>query len=130
MSKAKVVLILVGVFSIIMAIIGLLYNAVTIFTDFSSMQQDMEIPYFYTAFYIMSVICIICYLPLLICGIQFVCLRLRCKTFFVCILVFEVVYFLSIGPMWLIPDIGMSIGAATGVANGGLVIQGITLFPL
>ena len=32
--------------------------------------------------------------------------------------------------MWLIPDIGMSIGAATGVANGGLVIQGITLFPL
>lgn len=130
MKKAKVIIVAVGVLSVAMAAVGLLYNLTTLLIDYSDSMQERDIPYFYPAFYSMSTICIGCYIVLLTCGIQFIRLRTKLLKLFVGILIFEVIYFFSIGPMWLIPKIGMSIGAATGVANGGLSFQGFILFPL
>lgn len=130
MKRAKGMMIAVGVASILMAAIGLLYSLTTLFMDFSDLTSDHDFPYFYPAFYTMSGICIGCYIVLLACGVQFIRLRTRLIGLFVGVIIFEVVYFISIGLMWLIPGIGMSIGAATGVANGGLMFQAFILFPL
>ncbi|MFH1615320.1 MAG: hypothetical protein ABIG61_09590 [Planctomycetota bacterium] len=130
MKRAKGFIIAIGVLSITVAVIGLWYNLTTLFTYFSDFVQEHDIPYFYPAFYTMSAICIGCYIILLICGVQFVRLRTNVLKLFVAVIIFEVVYFFSIGTLWLIPNIGMSIGAATGVANGGLMFQAFILFPL
>jgi hypothetical protein len=118
------------VFSIILATVGFWYNFSSLSASFSSLVKEQDIPYFYPAFYTMSVICIACYVVLLLCGIQFVRLRAGVFPVFVGILIFEVIYFFSIGFLWVIPYIGKSIAAATGVANGGLMFQAFVLFPL
>ena len=130
MKTAKGFMIAVGIVSIAMAGMGLWYNLTTLFTDFSSSIQEQGIVYFYPAFYTMSAICIACYTALLICGVQFVRLRTSILKFFIGVIIFEIAYFFSIGATWLIPKVGMSIGAATGVANGGLMFQAFILFPL
>ena len=53
-----------GIVSISMAVVGLWYNLTTLFTNFSSLVQEYDIPHFYPAFYTMSTICIGCYLVL------------------------------------------------------------------
>jgi len=130
MKKAKGFMIMVGIVSIAVAAIGLLYNMISLFTDFSDLVQEQGTVHFYPAFYTMSVICIACYIALLTCGVQFVRLRTNLLKLFVGVIIFEIVYFFSIGPMWLIPKIGMSVAAASGVANGGLMFQAFILFPL
>ena len=130
MKRAKVTLIAVGVVSIVMAASGLSYNLTTVFTDFGEFSQEDDIPYFGPAFYTMSAICVACYIALLVCGVQFVRLRTRLLSLFIGVLVFEAVYFFSLGPMWLIPGIGMSIAAASGVGNVRLVPQLFLLLPL
>jgi len=130
MKKAKGFMIMVGIVSIAVAAIGLLYNMISLFTDFSDLVQEQGTVHFYPAFYTMSAICIACYIALLTCGVQFVRLRTNLLKLFVGVIIFEIVYFFSIGPMWLIPKIGMSVAAASGVANGGLMFQAFILFPL
>ena len=130
MKKAKAIMITVGVISILLAVVGFWYNLTTLFTDFSELVQKQDIPHFYPAFYLMSAICIGCYIILLICGVQFVRLRTRLLKLFSGVIIFEVVYFFFIGIMWMVPKIGMSVGAATGIANGGLMFQAFILFPL
>ncbi len=120
----------VGITSIIMAGLGFWYNLTSLFTDFSHHTQDQEFAYFFPAFYTMSTICIVCYVALLICGVQFIQLRIGLVKFFVGLIVFEVIYFFSIGFAWLTPVIGRSVAAATGVANGGMSFQIFILFPL
>jgi hypothetical protein len=78
----------------------------------------------------MSAICIACYISLFVCGVQFIRLRTRILKFFIGVIIFEVMYIPAIGLTWLIPKVGMSIGAATGVANGGMMFQAFILFPL
>jgi hypothetical protein len=46
------------------------------------------------------------------------------------VLLFEVIYFLSVSLLWTRLTSGMSVAAATGVANGGLMVQFVILFPL
>jgi len=130
MKTGKVVLIVIGIISIVLGILGLWYNTKTFSASFSDLTEEHEIPYFYPAFYIMSTVCICCFLALIMSGIQFVRLKTNFLKIFIGILVFEVIYFFSIGLFWLIPNIGISIGAATGVANGGLTFQAVILFPL
>ena len=130
MKKAKVILRVIGLITILLAGMGLRYNSITLFADYSDAFTDRPIPYFYPAFYTMSAICIICYVALIIIGIQFIRLRTGLRRFFVGVLIFEFVYFFSIGFLWLPPNIGLSIGAATGIANGGLMLQALILFPL
>ena len=127
-------LIVVGTVAILVALFGLYYNAMTVFTafrgGFSHLIEERKLTYFYQAFYVMSATCIACYLLLLLTGIDFLRLRFRWVWPFTGVLIFEVIYFFCIGISWLAPNAGMSIATATGVANGGLMAQFIILFPL
>jgi hypothetical protein len=78
----------------------------------------------------MSAICIVCYLTLLVIGVQFLRLNASLLRLFSAVMIFEVVYFFTIAFAWMSPGIGMSIAAASGVANGGLMLQLLPLFPL
>lgn len=120
-----------------MAGAGLLYNLVGLPAILKNREHDPETPYFLVAFLIMSTICIACYICLAIAGIHFVRGKTRLVPLFTTVLIFEVVYFFSlstlffsIGALWAIPQIGMSVATATGVANGGLMAQFCVLFPL
>jgi len=132
--KSSRTLVIVGIFSILMASLGLMYNLDSITADFSTviteLQAENDMQYFYTAFYTMTSICVFIYILLFISGIQLI----RGYTLFSYVLlgivIFEVVYYFILGQLWLHPDYGTSIAAATGVANGGLMIQVFTLFPL
>jgi glucan phosphoethanolaminetransferase (alkaline phosphatase superfamily) len=133
-KAAKIAAIVLGVVSVICAGLGLFYNTSSVFTSFSGAFQklvdDEKLSHFYPAFYTMSAVCVACYLLLFFCGVEFLRSRFRFVWLFVSVLAFEVIYFFSIGVCWLIPGLGHSIGAATGVANGGLMVQFLILFPL
>jgi len=133
-KAAKIAAAALGVVSILCAALGLFYNASSILAGFSGAFQklvdDEKLSHFYPAFYTMSAVCVACYLILFFCGVEFLRSRFRFVWLFVALLVFEVVYFLSIGVCWLMPILGHTIGAATGVANGGLMFQFLILFPL
>jgi len=58
----------IGVVSILMAVLGLFYNATTISADFSPFHDDRDVPFFYAAFYTMSAICISSFVLLLVLG--------------------------------------------------------------
>ena len=133
MKVARGLLIGVGLLAIAFALLGLLYNSSTLAVGlsgaFSELARDRELDYFYPAFYTMSAICIGCYAVLFVCGVQFVRVRTGVLPLFVGVLVFEVVYFFTVALTWAVPSVGLSIAAATGVSNGGLMFQGCVLFP-
>jgi len=130
MKKESAILKIVGGVAIAVAIGGLWYNFSGLLTFLTNREHDPEIPYFLPVFVTMSAICVVCYVFLILSGVQFIRGRLGVFPLFKGVLVFEVIYFFSIGAMWLIPKIGMSIAAASGVANGGLMLQAFILFPL
>jgi hypothetical protein len=130
MKREDLALRLVGGVAIAMGVLGICYNLVGLPALLVHWDNDPETPYFLPAFVIMSSICIACYALLIVSGIQFLRGRSALARLFADVLIFEVIYFLTIGMLWLIPVVGMSIGAATGVANGGLMIQAFILFPL
>jgi len=80
----------------------------------------------------MSGISAVCCLTLFICGVSFMVLKSRLYPLFVGLLIFEVAYFFIVAALWGYPDtkVSMSIGAATGIANGALMPQFTILFPL
>jgi hypothetical protein len=123
-----------GIISIICAALGILYNALSMFTNFSGafevVVDKYKLPYFYQSFYIMSTVCVICFLILLFCGIEFLQSRTRFVWLFVSVMAFEVIYFLSMRFFCRIPGLADSVAAATGVANGGLMFQFLILFPI
>lgn len=130
MALPNVFLRSIGVASILLAALGLLYNAMFILPEFFLGSDDPAGPYFYPAFYIMSAICVACYLLLLTLGIQFVRLNTSNLGLFVFLFLFEIIYIKVVFILWNHPTIGMSVAEATGVANGGLMLQRWTLFPL
>lgn len=131
---ANIVLKATGCLAILCAVLGLLYN----FSSFSrlstkpveTVSSDPSIPYFHPAFYAMSAICVCCYGTLLFFGVEFLRGRTSHLKKFTALLIGEVAYYFLVGVLWMVPGIGMSVAAATGVANGGLVVQLIILFPL
>ena len=130
MRIARVALGFVGAVAIVLALCGFAYNFSTIRVDYSNaFGHDID-PYFYHAFYTMSAICLACYTLLLYIGVQMIRGKTDVTRLLVLLIAFEVLYFFAIGSLWLLPDYGMSIGGATGVANGGLMIQVFSLFPL
>ncbi len=78
----------------------------------------------------MSGICILSYCLLAMIGVQLFRMRVQYIWWLVVLLSVEVIYFFGVGESWLAPRVGVSIGAATGVANGGLMVQFFLLFPL
>ncbi|MHC4443355.1 MAG: hypothetical protein ACYTF1_17225 [Planctomycetota bacterium] len=117
----------IGVALIIFVGLGLWYNGTVMLTKFPA---DPSTPYFSHAFYIMLAICIACYLTLLFIGLQFIRLKSSLLRLFIGVMIFEVVYFFAVGFLWLSPGLGSSVATASGVANGGLMFQFLTLFPL
>ena len=135
MNRApNIILRIIGVAALLCAAFGLWYN-ITVLGNFWSRRLHVDAwrhdaPYFFPAYGIMSTICLACYALLAFFGIHFLHGRANHCRHFAILMIFEVAYFFSIGVTWLIPGLGMSIGAATGVSNGGLMAQFIILFPL
>ena len=123
-----------GIVAIVCAVLGLVYNAATLFFAlqgaFEQVIHDFEAEHFYPVFYAMSAICVLSYAVLLWCGVQFLRSPAPPARTFTALLVFELLYFWSPGVLSQLPSVGLSIGAATGVANGGLVVQGAILLPI
>jgi hypothetical protein len=113
---------------------GLYYNAASMSAAFRGafdpLLQQSDLPYFYHAFFIMSAICIVCYVVLFLCGVDLVRSRLRGSRLVILVLLFEVGFFLAVASLWREPTIGPSVGAATGVANGGMMAQFMILLPI
>jgi hypothetical protein len=131
---SKFATVAVGVVAMLSAAFGLLYNGVTIHLalrgSFSELIAQHGLRHFHAAFYVMSAICILCYLFLLAIGIDLLRARLRCTWFLTAVLVFEMLYFLALKFAPRGEEAGLSIAAATGVANGGLMAQFVILFPV
>jgi len=134
MSRTAIIgLRIVAVATCLMAGLGAFYTLVVgYFTILGPAHFDAESPYFRQAYYAMASICLAFYVLLLYLGVQFWRLRTELRFWFLGILIAELVYFLVVGSLWRLENekIALSIAAATGVANGGLSIQGITLFPI
>lgn len=117
----------------LMAALGIIYTlGVGYFVALGPMQFDADTPYFERAYYTMASICLAFYVLLLYFGFQFWRLRTELRFWFLGLLLAELVYFLVIGMLWRLEDekISLSVAAATGLANGGLVVQGMALFPV
>jgi hypothetical protein len=119
---------------VLTAVLGLLYNfgslSIALSGGFVPLMQEIKAPYFLAAFYTMSSLCITVYLAGIVCGIDLLRSRLRWSKLLTAVLLLEVAYFFAVGFLWTDPTIGMSVGAATGVANGGLMFQFLILMPL
>ncbi|XZE42740.1 hypothetical protein SH467x_002272 [Pirellulaceae bacterium SH467] len=119
---------------IIAAVLGLLYNASSLSAAFSGAFDKVPdiaaLPHFYTAFYLMSAICIVCYLFIIVASVGLCLGSATCARLLAILLLFEVFYFFAIGALWTLPIVGPGIGAATGVANGGLMVQFLLLMPI
>ena len=129
--------IILGIVSILSSILGLLYNLLfsawgNHLGAFDILVKEKHLTYFFQAFYIMSGICLICYILLMICGIYFIRQKDRFVSMFVGVLLFEMLYFICLGFIndRLDEPYSVSIAAATGVANGGLMYQFFILFPI
>jgi hypothetical protein len=132
----KASLITLGVVSTICAVLGLLYNMGTAYAGFSGafakIIREQKLGYFYQAFSAMSAICVVFYILLMMSGIYFLKLQERFINLFMGVMVAEVLYFLLL--RFIVSSLAdiyaLSIAAATGVANGGLMAQYFILFPI
>lgn len=134
MGKAKVALITVGAVSIAGAALGIWYNwgVLPFLADTGRMaaERGMRLPrHWLPTVYTMSGICVACNALLIVCGVQFLRLRTRVFRFFVALMAFEVVYFITTNVLARAPGIG-GIAAGLGLANGGLAPQEVMLLPL
>jgi hypothetical protein len=133
-SSRNIPAIVVGVALLLTAGFGLYYNGLTAI----GMWQHASDPplrsyderHFVAAYVLMWLVCTFCYLALMVCGVDLVRSKVRWARTVTLILVFEVVYFFTISLLWVMPSIGTSVAAATGVANGGLMAQFVILLPL
>jgi hypothetical protein len=130
MTFARIALATVGVVSILMSLLGFWYNGHSLSADFSQLQHQQDFPHFYPAFYTMTAICVLFYLLLLYIGVQFIRGDTGHVRLFTLVLIAEILYFFAVGVLWLLPEYGRSIAAATGVANGGLSFQAFVFFPI
>ena len=130
MSRGKqLALRIVGIACILMALIGYAYTFGN-YWFIREQELNPETPYFFEAYLIMAIICLLFYSVLFILGVMFLALKTKYSKVFYFVIVAELLYFLGIGFSWRVSDesIAYSIGAATGVANGGLSFQGLSLF--
>ena len=130
--RAKIVALrIVATTALVMAAYGIYYT-VSYLATLYSIPPDGETPYFREAYYTMVAVCLTFYVLLAFFGVQFLQLKTRLRFWFLSLLIAELIYIPLLGLLWRLDDerIAMSIAAATGVANGGLVAQGVTLFPI
>ncbi len=135
MNKApSIALRIIGVSTIVLSILGLLYNALSLSSieSLKTLPHADNEPYVLGAFLSMLTICTLFFAALFFSGIEFIRLKTRYRYLFMWLLITEVLYFFSISLLWLFPNrmIAISIAAATGIGNGGLMCQFIVFFPL
>jgi hypothetical protein len=136
MRAARAIFIILGVFSLISAGLGLLYNFGTLSAVWSGAFDEVrselgeELPKVETAYYTMWAICTAFYLGLAFCGAQFLRYRHEIIWTFTGIMAAEVLFFIIVGRLWAHSPYAASISAATGIAAGGLMVQFLLLFPL
>jgi len=125
--------VVVGFFAVLTALFGLYYSASAILAvlrgAMGPVLGQLDAPHFYPAFAIMSTISVFCYGVLLVVGIDLLRSRLRWARLISLVFLFEALYLIATGALWLEPTYGKSIAAATGVANGGLMAQFLILLP-
>jgi hypothetical protein len=121
-----------AIITITCAVLGIAYNAGSL-THLIGRDGERELTRltpFALAFWGMTGICLACYGALIFGGLQL--LRGRSQALFLLagVWLFEILYFVIVAASWLLPEVGLSIAAATGVANGGLMLQFVILLPL
>src|SRR4051812_798297 len=130
MSAARGALLVLGMATCAIAMQCLMYNVGSMRVDFSALPGQVDAPYFDTAFHIMTGVCITFYVLLFAVGVQFIRGKTGAWVILMFLLIAEFFYFVSIGAMWMSSEYGMSIAAATGVANGGMMIQVQWWYPI
>ena len=123
----KILVRIVGVASILLAVGGILYN-IMYFTALFGEPITNEQPYFHVAYYTMVSICLAFYATLIWLGYSFIKLNLKYWYIYPLVFILEFIYFYGVGMLWQLENqsIASSVAAATGVANGGLVLQFFT----
>ena len=131
---ARIALRFVGVVALACAGFGLLYNGVSFYVvvtgGLETVQYEMPVPYLYQAFYVLSALCVACYVALAVCGVQFLRLSTSLIWLFAGAMALEIVMWSVTGRLWLHPTYGRSVAAATGISQGGLVPQFFIFLPL
>ena len=131
---ASIVLRVVGGIAVTCAVLGVLYNAASLFGVLTGaidgVGKEFSAPYIKQAFFVMSTCYVAFYVVLMWCGVRFLQLSTSLWTLFTTLLVAEVVVHLAIGALWANPTHGMSIAAASGISGGGVMPQFFILFPL
>jgi hypothetical protein len=117
---------LVGISSVVLSSLGLIYLGFFLGGDYSRREHP---PFFSQAWYMMAGIKATLLIGALLAGLDFLALRTRRVTAFV---VLEALILLTVfvpGMLWLNPVIGSSVAAASGIF-GGMFFHVATLFPL
>ncbi len=131
---ARIVLRVVGVAAVLFAAFGFWYNAESFSAyrsgAFHDVPANVDVPYFDAAFLALSSVCVVCFITLAWCGVQFLRLSLSWLWLFIAVASVELLFLLVVGGLWHHPLYGASIGAASGVSAGGLSPQLLILFPL
>ena len=131
-SRSKAIALrVVGTAALLLAAFGVFYTLSFLVGRLIGPPVE-EAEHFREAYFTMLSICIAFYGLLAFFGVQFWQLKTSLRYWFLAMLIGEIVYFVSIGLLWRLEDeeIATSIASATGIANGGLMAQGITLFPI
>jgi hypothetical protein len=131
---ARIALRVVGLAVLVCAGLGLLYNSASFYAvatgALDTVQTEKPMPYLYQAFYVLSAVCVACYIALAICGIQFLRLSTSLIWLLVGVFIVEAIMWFATGRFWSHPTYGHSVAAATGISQGGLVPQFFILLPL
>ncbi|MCC9658823.1 hypothetical protein [Rhodopirellula halodulae] len=111
--------------------LGLLYNFSSIPSLLSRDDSTWTAPpYFEPAYSTMSFFCTSFYTCLIYYSTRLWTGRYGASRAITCLLAAEVGYFFASSFLWVTPTIGRGVAAATGVANGGLMVQFLILLPL
>ena len=126
----------VGAASILLAGLGVYYNAVALSDSYPMVVArqkaggEPNLAFFFRALSAMSAACIACFALLAVSGIQLVRGRPRAMWLLTAAVGVEAALFLSVAVLWTSPMLGPSVRAATGPSLGGLSVQLVALFPL
>jgi hypothetical protein len=129
---ARLLLRFVGLVSLGCAVFGFWYLYNTVQADYAPLTSKMGLRYFTESYFVMAGICCCCFATLAYCAVSFLRCRFEAFRLFVLLVLVEIGYALCL--IILLPafprNVALSVGAATGVANGGLVAQAYLLLPL
>lgn len=119
-----------GVANVAYAVTGLALSISGMLSFHRTFGPNLNAPYFSQAFFVMSWVNVIFNALLGLAGVYLIKRRLGAVTFSNTLFPLEILYFISLGPLWLNPRIGWSVGAASGIGNMGLSVQMITGYPI